>query len=128
MSQWDKVHKQRRAEQRKLEEMKDAAFQMCANFALIGCEFLEIRHYKTKGLTNFGKFIAEKLRYTDEENEQYFVETEKKFRDKYGVDVLEIISMEIKSDSTTRTCMCGKEIHVKEYKYCPYCGRWLKER
>lgn len=84
-------------EYKKLEQEKEAEWvaKALARFAFIMCGYLETRHgYKKEGLKRFLSFLLLNLDCTaDDEN--FFLEYEKYYKDEYDLDVLAALGMEL---------------------------------
>ena len=77
-------------------EMEQAALQAYMAFCIISCDFLALKHrYKKNGLTKFLKFAAKRVNSV-EENENYFIEMNEMYKDKMGLDVFDLLGMQIK--------------------------------
>lgn len=98
-----------------------------ANFGVVACEFLGLKHrYKSRGFKNFLLFASGRFKYSIDEKQQYFSEMNEHWIAEHGFDALEFMGLAMKTDDQKRTCQCGKVIHVDAYKFCPYCGEELK--
>lgn len=76
---------------RKQEEQ--AVLKAICTLSFITCGFLETRHgYKANGLKKFLEFVKMSLECT-EDDETFFVEYSKYYKDEYGLDVLGELGM-----------------------------------
>lgn len=111
MSWVDKVHERNRIqkqieqilngpEYKKMqEEFKvECVTQALARFTFMMCGFLETRHgYKKDGLTKFLDFVLTELQCT-EDDENFFIDYDKYYREEYGLDVLGALGLGIKGE------------------------------
>lgn len=113
MGYLDKMHKRAQADKMIREimrsrEYKEAvkkdraqdAMRAYCNFCLMACDFLELRHnYGKQGLTRFLEFAVKRMHYLAEDNENYYSEMNQYFIDKFGVNVFEMMGVEIVDDA-----------------------------
>lgn len=72
---------------------EQAVINALARFAFMMCEFLETRHgYKKQGMLKALKFVRGCLEYT-EDNENFFVDNDKYYKEEYDLDVLAELGM-----------------------------------
>ena len=108
MSYWDKVRRKEANRKTTLEVINSPEFKeymrqheeqailnAMARVAFITCEFLETRHnYKAAGLKKFLTFMLGCFKYT-EDNDTFFIDNEKYFKEEYGLDVLKELGLKI---------------------------------
>lgn len=101
MSYFDKVRKKEASKKlarevmntpefkKEIQKMRESAvMEALARFTFMMCGFLETRHgYKTDGLQKFLSFVITELKCT-EDDENFFIEYDKYYREEYGLDVL----------------------------------------
>ena len=81
---------------KELHKMQEqATVNALGKFTFMMCGFLETRHgYKKDGLKKFLDFVLTELKCT-EDDENFFIEYDKYYREEYGLDVLGKIGLGI---------------------------------
>lgn len=86
----------------KKDDMQQSALKAFCRFCFIGCEYLELKHgYRKNGLENFLKFAKGRVEEIGED-ESYFEDVAKYYREEVGLDVMRTLRMRFEEESDGR--------------------------
>lgn len=81
------------------EDMQQGALKAFCRFCFIGCEYMELKHgYKKNGLENFLKFAKGRIEEIGED-ESYFEDAAKYYREEVGLDVMGTLRMKFEKET-----------------------------
>lgn len=82
----------------KKKDQEQAVFNAFLRLSFFACEYLEEKHgYKKKGLQRFLKYMVE-LMDEPKDDQQYFIDAEKYYKEELGLDVMKELGLAIRSD------------------------------
>lgn len=88
----------------KMRDRENDVLNAFCEFCFVMCEYLEIKHrYKHDGLLRFLEFAKAK---THEMDEDYFVDMAQTYKDKYNLDILQVLRVDFTDEVKERCIGC----------------------